>query len=80
MLELRQTHEVAGITDDQHAATEQEGWHLEASRSALQLKHASLNAEIMFEQQSPLPDSTKLDRLERDKVGIEDQLRWLRGR
>ena len=74
MLEPLKMQAVVRTTDYECSSTDSNEWRLEARRSALQLKHASLNAEILFEQQASSPDTSKLDRLVCERLTIEDQL------
>lgn len=47
---------------------------IEARKSALRSRHATINTEIMVEQQRPLPDSLLLLSLKRLRLQIKDEL------
>jgi len=49
----------------------------EAHMSALEAKHAGLEAQIEEENQRPLPDTTTLHRLKKEKLKIKEEIEGL---
>jgi len=49
----------------------------QAHVSALQAKHASLEARIVEESQRPLPDMATLSRLKKEKLKIKEEMNGL---
>lgn len=49
----------------------------QAHISALQSKHAVLDARIMEEIQRPLPDAATLSRLKKEKLKVKEELAGL---
>ena len=45
-----------------------------AHMSALELKHAGLDARISEENQRPLPDMATLSRLKKEKLKVKEEL------
>jgi hypothetical protein len=52
------------------------GMH-QAHVSALQAKHAGLEARILEESQRPLPDAVTLARLKKEKLRIKEEMNGL---
>jgi hypothetical protein len=52
------------------------GMH-QAHVSALQAKHAGLEARILEESQRPMPDATTLARLKKEKLRIKEEMSGL---
>lgn len=46
----------------------------EAHIESLKAKHASLEAEILQENQRPIPDSIRVSELKRQKLRIKDEI------
>ncbi|HYJ52071.1 MAG TPA: YdcH family protein [Allosphingosinicella sp.] len=51
----------------------------QAHVSALQAKHAGLEAKIEEESQRPLPDATALARLKKEKLRVKEEMNGLQG-
>ena len=51
----------------------------QAHVSALQAKHAGLEARILEESQRPLPDAVALARLKKEKLQIKEEMTGLNG-
>lgn len=51
----------------------------QAHVSALQAKHAGLEARIVEESQRPLPDMAVLARLKKEKLKIKEEMSGLNG-
>jgi hypothetical protein len=49
----------------------------QAHVSALQAKHAGLEARILEETQRPLPDATMLARLKKEKLRLKEEMSGL---
>ena len=49
----------------------------EAHMSALEAKHAGLEAQIEEENQRPLPDTTILHRLKKEKLKVKEEMAGL---
>jgi hypothetical protein len=49
----------------------------QAHVSALEAKHAGLEAQIIEEEQRPMPDTTTLHRLKKEKLKIKEEIAGL---
>jgi hypothetical protein len=49
----------------------------QAHVSALEAKHASLEAQIEEESQRPMPDTSKLARLKKEKLRVKEEISGL---
>ncbi len=49
----------------------------QAHVSALEAKHAGLEARIVEETQRPMPDATALNRLKKEKLRIKEEIAGL---
>ena len=58
--------------------SKKEAWFMqEAHLSALEAKHAGLEAQIEEENQRPAPDTTTLHRLKKEKLKIKEEMEGL---
>jgi hypothetical protein len=60
-----------------HGSEEEEMRMHQAHVSALQAKHAGLEARIVEESQRPLPDMITLARLKKEKLKLKEELNGL---
>ena len=51
----------------------------QAHVSALEAKHAGLEAKILEENQRPLPDAATLARLKKEKLRVKEEMNGLSG-
>jgi hypothetical protein len=58
------------------SATKEMRMH-QAHVSALQARHAGLEAKILEESQRPLPDATALARLKKEKLRVKEEMSGL---